>query len=296
MQPHPSAITPLVWRFANRAQVSAQPGLEPESFSPRTMSSMQILPRLLALAALSTLLLACSGDNQPSATQTARATATPALPAQATSTATPEPTATPSPTATQTPTATPPTTSTPDPTPRPGADTAPQGTQTGGPAIDAIIAAIEARDADGLATHVALTDTTCTDAQGLGGPPRCADFPGPPADGSPVSAFPTGFCEGGWTTDIDALTASLLDQEPQLFAVVSLEPPQPLYQNEDGFPSLDHLILLEAPFGSTDRVGIVVGVQGDEVVSLNSVCLGPPELALEGRKPYSVILRGPAYQ
>jgi hypothetical protein len=194
---------------------------------------------------------------------------------------------------------------------RPGAALAPSGAISNVPEVDAIIADLLAGDAAAFAAHFALFDTNCTTAQGLGGPPQCSDFPGSPPDGTPVRAFPYGVCEGAWTTDPEGLADALLANQPgmprpdpslpsgsglQLFGVVAFDPPQPLYANEPGFPVLQYAILVEYAMGTIPRLGVALGVSSGQVVSMSTVCAGPPELALDHYPGYKIILRGPAYQ
>jgi hypothetical protein len=194
---------------------------------------------------------------------------------------------------------------------RPGAALAPTGTVSNIPEVDAIVADLLAGDAAAFSAHFALTDTTCTTAIGLGGPPKCSDFPGSPPDGTPVSAFPYGVCEGAWTTDPEGLANALLANQPgmprpdpllpsgsglRLFGVAAFDPPQPLYANEPGFPVLEYAILVEYTFGSNPRQGVVLGVSAGHVVSMSTICIGPPELAFDNYNEYRIVLRGPAYQ
>ena len=48
--------------------------------------------------------------------------------------------------------------------------------------------------------------------------------------------------------------------------------------------------------GVTPRLGVVLGVSDGQVVSMSTVCVGPPELALDNYDEYKIVLRGPAYQ
>jgi len=43
-------------------------------------------------------------------------------------------------------------------------------------------------------------------------------------------------------------------------------------------------------------LGVVLGVNDVPVVSMSSVCIGPPELALDRYGQYEIFLCGPAYQ
>ncbi len=232
--------------------------------------------RLLVLLVLPVLLLACGGDDDaPSSTATvvgetpeATVTAAPAT-VQPTATVAPQTTATPG---------------------------VPTGTTTGDAAIDRIIAVMLAGDVDGIASVLAMTETPCTTAQGLGGPPKCAQAPGRPADGSLVRAFPFSTCEGGWTYDLKQHATLLVQNKLSLYGVARFATPQPPYTNEAGYPSLEHIVLFEFSAGGVPRIGLIAGVTDSKVVFTRHICVGPPEEALTFYGPSTLILRGPAYQ
>ncbi len=196
-----------------------------------------------------------------------------------------------------------PASSTPAPSPsptsgatRPGADTAPQGTQSGDPDIDRIITAVLAGDVDTLVASVELTETACSRLLGVGVPPNCEGAPGSPPDGSLVKVFPMSACEGEWTYDVGDAMERLLSNQPQLFAVIRVDTPIPV-QGIPGFPLQDHLILLESTLPSPPRAGIVLGVGKGHILTITTPChRDPPEALLGPSGPYQVILRGPAYR
>jgi hypothetical protein len=260
----------------------------------------------LLISQLAIASVACGGDSdgEPTPTSILLSTATAAGSAEPGSTETPPPSPTPEVVTTvQAPL--PPTSD------RPGAGNAPSGTVSGVSEIDAIIASLQANDAQVFAAYFELLDTHCTTADGLGGPPKCSWFPGSPPDGTAVQAFPYGVCEGSWTTDVEGLAAAIVANQPgaprpdpslpkgasrELFGVVRFDPARPLYANEPGFPMLEYFVLLEFEYQATPRLGFALGVSGGRVVSLSMVCVGPPELILDHYDGYTFILRGPAYR
>ena len=69
----------------------------------------------------------------------------------------------------------------------------PPDTRTGNPEIDAVIAAIMASDVDTRVALVRYTESACTLADGLGGPPKCQEGE---SEGTLVTAFPVLSSEG----------------------------------------------------------------------------------------------------
>ena len=199
-----------------------------------------------------------------------------------------------------------PTMATPMPMPRPGASTAPQGTRTGDPGLDAILDAIVRRDAEAFATLHVLTETACSTATGHGGPPPCQtglkenledDMP----NGTPIRAFPASVCHGAWIVGPDAevkagLVSEILPSNPKIYAVIRLTPARRLFEGEPSYPVLTEMILLEIVTQGEPRLGIILGVNNGRVVQRNTVCFGPPEAYFQVLPPFEVILRGPAYQ
>ncbi|MEX2247548.1 MAG: helix-turn-helix transcriptional regulator [Dehalococcoidia bacterium] len=87
-----------------------------------------------------------------------------------------------------------------------GGDDEPGASRTGVPAVDDTIQLLVRRDVDGLMGRVRLTTIGCSVEQTIGSPPPCQ--PGTP-DGTPVEAFPVGYCEGTYLTDDDAVHSAL---------------------------------------------------------------------------------------
>jgi hypothetical protein len=78
-------------------------------------------------------------------------------------------------------------------------DTTPR---TGMRSIDVTIDLLLRQDIDGLMATVQMTTLGCSSEQIIGSPPPC--LPGEP-DGTPVEAFPIGYCEGTWVTNVDQI-------------------------------------------------------------------------------------------
>jgi hypothetical protein len=222
------------------------------------------------------LLVACGGDDAPEPTPTA------SLPTRI-----PFPTSAPVPTAT----------ATAVPTPRPGADTAPQGTQTGDAGIDAVLGAILAKDEATLSRLFAPFAVPCTTTQGLGGPPKCEYVPGKPPEGTLVTVLATGGCEGGWAFDMQELASDVVGLAPELFAVIQAGATKPLY-DEPGYPIVDHMIVAEFRPNPGQRFAIRFSLARGRIVAMNSGCGQQPENLNLNRdlEAYEVILRGPAYR
>ena len=235
--------------------------------------------RLLVVLLVPVLLIACGGDDDaPSATatvvgETPRATVTvapaTATNVPATATVPPQATATPG---------------------------VPTGTTTGDAVIDRIIAVMLAGDVDGIASVLGTSETPCTTAQGLGGPPKCDQAPGRPANGSLVRALPFSTCEGGWTYDLKLHATLLVQNKLSLYGVARFSTPQPPYTNETGYPTMEQMVLFEFSAGGTPRIGLIAGVTDGKVVYTRHICVGPPEEALRFYGPAQMVLRGPAYQ
>jgi hypothetical protein len=241
---------------------------------------MKLLVSLVVAAVLTAAISACSdSDDDPDPT-----------PTQPLATATSEPSA-PEPTAT-----TPSQPAPVNPTPEVPPTTPPE---TGDPDLDAIIQAVLDGDATALAASVALTTAPCTTAEGLGGPPKCAQALGSPPDGTEVEAFPVSSCELGWHFDAQPIVADFAARDFELFAVLALDLPDPLF-NEPSMPELDHAIILESEAPGIGRLGHLVGVDNGSIVYLENVCAGAPEYFLTERPQikdhHEINLRGPAFQ
>jgi hypothetical protein len=92
----------------------------------------------------------------------------------------------------------------------------PDTLRTGITGLDPVLEAIASRDPQAIAEHLALLETACTTADGLGGPPKCADGM---ADGTIVSVFPILEAEGTFATVDNLLQVADSLQIAGLFGV-----------------------------------------------------------------------------
>ena len=110
------------------------------------------------------------------------------------------------------------------------------GTQTGIAGVDQVIEAITSGDRAAIESLLQFTPIACTDEPGLGGPPKCADAPDAPSEGTEVHAFPTGQCEGAWTYDLTPIVDGLVSASPELYAVLWNR----AAQQTDAFPQTEY--------------------------------------------------------
>jgi hypothetical protein len=230
--------------------------------------------RILA-AALAVFLVAC-GD----VSDTPPASPTPGVPP---SVVEPSSTAPPAPVATQTP-------------------DMPSGTETGIPAIDAVIAAVMTGDSIALRELMQLRAIGCTNEMGIGGPPQCRQASGGAApDGTPIDVFPLSVCEIEWLTD-ETLQLFLDDvffsREYELYAVVTLDFDAPLFDVEY-LPTPEYGVIFSYDRPEVSDRGAMVVLEDDRVTFLTILCDGAPRDFLTGHPLYSeraeLILLGPAF-
>ncbi|MCC6238342.1 MAG: hypothetical protein IT299_12345 [Dehalococcoidia bacterium] len=180
---------------------------------------------LLAIAVL-VLTTACRGGD---ATATPVPSPTPSAPAKVLATAGPKSLVTAVPKAIPpeaiTPTSPPPTpTATPPPRTRP---------PTGNPTADAAIAAIEARDVDGLLALMTYESEPCAAVAELGGNVAC---PTGVAPGTPIERFTSSQCEGGGVPRALAreVLADWLDSLEFVYGVYRVESPEQHWWGQAG--------------------------------------------------------------
>ncbi len=113
---------------------------------------------------------------------------------------------------------------TPTPTakPQPTATTDPRNA-TDNPGVNATIAALLDKDTDTLLDLILLNSQPCTTQDGLGGPPKC-----PPGvnDGTVLSFLPVSGPGEGSHLDPNEVSRVFDYEEPVLFAVVLVQPPE----------------------------------------------------------------------
>ncbi len=168
------------------------------------------------------------------------------------------------------------------------------GTQTGISGVDQAIEAVTSGDPAAIESLMRLTPIACTNDPGLGGPPKCADAPGSPAEGSEVHAFPAGQCEGAWTYDLSPIIDGLVAASPELYAVLwDRGAPQ-----TSEFPQSEFRLVFASKMESISDspLGLVVGVNAGKIRSVAYLCGEPPSYRVEHQDPGElVILYGPAF-
>jgi hypothetical protein len=108
---------------------------------------------------------------------------------------------------------------------------------TGVAAVDAAVTAIVAGDGAALAQQAVFSTVACTTADGLGGPPKCADGE---TEGTEISALPAASCEGYYLREPEI--------GPSADAFVAGEPTVHGVYRQGGlrdFISGDYVVLLE---------------------------------------------------
>ena len=168
-------------------------------------------------------------------------------------------------------------------------------------AVDAVLEAVLAKDAAALESLFRLTEAACTHAEGSGGPPKCGAYPGPPAEGTVVQAFPMSTCEGEWHADVAPIVQNLLERELGFYGVLELNLDAPL-AGLDYYPQPEYGLVLQHEVNG-EFGGILLGVEQDGGVSyLQYVCFAPPTwfLSEQAQVVYGdnveVIFEGPAFR
>lgn len=131
---------------------------------------------------------------------------------------------------------------------------------TGLAGVDSIIEAVLAHDAGATRPFIQFVTVGCTNAEGLGGPPKCAEGQ---AEGTLVDVFPLGGPEGTFATPetiSDLLPLNIGD----LHAVYSV--PDDAY-NEEYWPRGEYGIV----FTAEEPVTLIVLVGGDNIVRIDFV-------------------------
>jgi hypothetical protein len=178
--------------------------------------------------------------------------------------------------------------------------TVPTGTRTGITEIDRITQAVLDHDVQALAALFRFQEVACTNASGLGGPPKCGDTKDGSrlSEGTVVSVFPSSSCELGWASNIGVLVENLLSRAVNLYGVVELTEP---ISSEPYLPRSSYGIVLEAELPNSPRSGVVLHVDNGNIVYFHRLCAGPPEFVLRNNDPryggkVNLILKGPAFQ
>lgn len=169
-------------------------------------------------------------------------------------------------------------TASPAPTDAPAEDEGTPGAgeprRTGDAELDAIIEAVEARDVAALAPLVELVEVGCTFAEGLGGPPKCAEGM---EEGTLVREFPFASCEGAWSRFGVETVARFAHQANGPWAVLDVEEYWP---STDGRTTPDTFIVFHSPAGPGDSAAYLEIADG-RIVRASFGCGGTVQSLLD---------------
>lgn len=119
---------------------------------------------------------------------------------------------------------------------------------------------------DGLVALAKAQQIACTTAQGAGGPPKCKPGDSP---GTTYTVFPTGSCQGEWSTDARAAISSLFAQPVVLYAAVDVKAPNP--DPEPSWPKGQHAVMFSANSGGP-TAGIYFILDGTNIIRAHAIC------------------------
>jgi len=133
--------------------------------------------------------------------------------------------------------------------------------RTGIADVDVVLDAVESGDPQSVRALFQFTETFCTTADGLGGPPKCRDGE---ANGTLVSVLPFLGSEGSFlrTDEVDSWTGLNANR---LYAVIRVS--ESVYTDKD-YPTGDYGILLLA---EENVPGTVLQVTGGKIVRIDTV-------------------------
>lgn len=152
---------------------------------------------------------------------------------------------------------------------QPTADANTSQSQTGLPELDVIIAAALEGDAAKLRSLLEFTQTTCTFAEGLGGPPKCLRNE---QEGAPVEVLPFLGPEGHFIRKEDIDTWAGLDVSA-LFAVYQVS--ETAFSDEN-YPAGEYaLVFIDRPEMQTSTT---LQVRQGRIVRIDSGFVYPPEI------------------
>ena len=134
-------------------------------------------------------------------------------------------------------------------------------TRTGIADVDVVLDAVESGNIQSVRELFQFTETFCTTAEGLGGPPKCRAGE---ADGTPVSVLPFLGSEGSFLREdeVDGWTGL---QATSLYAVFRVA--ETVYSDKD-YPAGEYGILLLA---EENGLGTVLQVTGGKIVRIDTV-------------------------
>lgn len=162
--------------------------------------------------------------------------------------------------------------------------------RTGDPALDAIIEAVEERDIATLSGLVEYQEIGCTNALGMGGPPKCTDGQ---EHGDISRVFPHSACEGTWTRDPIPVLAQFVSRADGAWAALGVTeyPAGTEWPAPDTFLAF-HSIGLDDP-DSIEDIAIYLEVTDGRITRSSVVCIGPLEGLLESDAWHVEVIAGP---
>ena len=155
---------------------------------------------------------------------------------------------------------------------------------TGIDAVDAVIGAVLAGDADRLAGRVRMRELPCgpDTPEGFAMAPPCG--PGE-VEGTPVAIFPAAACEVYWPRDPRPVLQGFVQQAGALYAVVQAPADRP---SNALFPTSEYLVIFEPGPGS-HVFGLALYLEGESVVAVEAGCRGPRALMHFDGEPLPVV-------
>ena len=158
--------------------------------------------------------------------------------------------------------------------------------------INAVLDAIEQKDAAALAALTQPVTTPCTTVAGAGGPPKCDQGV---ANNTPVTKFPALTCELSFigTDQIQSYFASgpLGAANVKLYAVASVKDPGMLAYNPQG----DYIVVIETSAATGPATGSMFNVNKDgKVVNYWSGCGAGAAQIMAAQGGTNVLLAPPA--
>lgn len=129
-----------------------------------------------------------------------------------------------------------------------------------------IIDLVAEQDLVGLVNAVSMQLRPCT--LNPEGSPRCDQGD---VEGTTYRVFPSGACQGFWTTDVEATMQGVLSAAGQPFAVARLGAP-PDWARDPGPPYGEYAIIFAAQSGAQAPDAVAVFVEGDAIVRTQIGC------------------------
>ena len=151
----------------------------------------------------------------------------------------------------------------------PVVDTPVPQNQTGVAELDAIIAAALGGDLEKLRSFLGFTQTTCTFAEGLGGPPRCLDSE---QEGTPVEVLPFLGPEGHFVRNDDIESWEGVDVS-EVFAVYQVS--ERAY-SEANYPAGEYAIVFVS--SPENQTSVTLQVQEGRIVRIDYGFGYPPAI------------------